>query len=145
MATGLHADDGNKLVDILDRLAADIGVHCRKAQREVGSLKLANIPGDVVQVFSLTDNLLSFIGKCLMAGMSQSCSLPTVPLHVKLSLFERMKVQAQSMELHESNVNSIGIPFHFAATATEANRCHMSHDQYVAQKDINPAWMFCQC
>ena len=70
MAAGLHEKNCDLLVDILDRLAADIGVRCRKAQREVGHLGLPALPDQVVQVFALTDNLLSFMGQCLMHGVT---------------------------------------------------------------------------
>ena len=137
MAAGVHEECCDAMVNIPDRLVAEIGVHCRKAQREVGNLKLGNIPDDVEQVFALTDNLLAFIGKCLMAGTTRKSSHSTVPLHVKLSLFERLRSQAQSMELHEQNVSFAGIPFHFASTAAEFNRNCMSRDQYNVQKKVH--------
>lgn len=131
----MHRD----LIDTtLERLAAQIGVATRHAQRDCRKVLLSeNVPG-VRQVFALCDHISSQIGKCMMADMdSVEPRDLRVPLLVKAELFDRVACQSRWMELHAKNVVDSGIPFQFPAMATERTRSCKSPCEYNEEKHVN--------
>ena len=123
----LHSDD----LDVLEKLAGDICVASRRAQR---CLRHCKDPA-ISRIFEVSDLLLSTIGKTLAGNLE--ISAVTLPLHVPADLYQRLDVVSRSVQIHSANCSSLGHGGHFAQKSTELTRGSKADNLYKYEKWIH--------
>ena len=101
---------------VLESLAAQVGVACRSAQRQLrGSMK-----NELRTIFAIGDFFLASIGQCMSGEFEQS--QPALPLQLPLRLHEVMVAQLRSTEAQQRDIDKLGHTVHFASYANSLNR-----------------------